>query len=142
MATIASFQREYVQDFPEKLPQAMVKGFLVTTAVSLVFSASIPGALATGAVASLATLIEAITRPIFKQIFNDETYPNWGRLIRSFAAGLTLSLNNLSLNRSISLYTNLGTNSPFRFLLSYLFFLKADESFSRNEAISYTFTYI
>lgn len=135
MAALATFQREYVQDFPKKLPQAMIRGFLMTTVISLIFSATISGALATGSVAAIATLIEAITRPIILQLFVPQDYLQDYEPVRAFFAVGILVLSTIGLNRSISPYVNVGYDSILRNLSSFISVFLGNPNADRRDEI-------
>jgi hypothetical protein len=74
MSTGLSIQERYIQNFPQQAPVKIAASFLVTTAINL-FSNTLQGALFVGGMAATATLIEAITRPIIREIFPQDESP-------------------------------------------------------------------
>ncbi len=65
---------EYLGTCPEKIPIKAAQGFLLTGILRLLTGATKGVALLTGTVAAIATLVEAVTRPIIQTIFAN--YPN------------------------------------------------------------------
>jgi hypothetical protein len=88
-------QNNYNKNFPAEAPTKAAQGFVVTASYKLAFGASFNEALKSGAVAATATIIEAVTRPITKEIFSKN--PEIGATIQSvvpriITAGLTCSI--------------------------------------------------
>lgn len=74
MSAISSFLDRYVDDFPKLVPLKMAQSFVAASAVHLLLGASVHVTLIGGAVATLATAVEAIARPVFKTIFPDHSW--------------------------------------------------------------------
>lgn len=74
MSAISSFLDTYVQQFPERVPLKMAQSFVASSAIHLLFGASVNVTLIGGAVAALATVVEAIARPVFKSIFPEHSW--------------------------------------------------------------------
>lgn len=74
MATSLSvIQKNYVQNFPTEVPTKATQSFIVTTGISLFAGSASNVALLGGALAATSTLIEAVTRPIIKAVFPENT---------------------------------------------------------------------
>lgn len=73
-AIASSFLDRYVDDFPKLVPLKMAQSFVAASAVHLLLGASVNVTLIGGAVAALATAVEAIARPVFKTIFPDHSW--------------------------------------------------------------------
>lgn len=84
--------RHYMENFPTKMPLKAAQGFLVSATVRLITGCTLSLALFGGGIAAMATLIEAITRPIFRDVF--PRTPNVAiavQIIISLTMGLSLA---------------------------------------------------
>ncbi|MBS0620131.1 MAG: hypothetical protein JSS61_01555 [Verrucomicrobia bacterium] len=67
--SLSAIQNSYVQKFPDAVPTKTAQSFILTVVINLAIGATAHMALVGGALASTATLIEAVTRPIIREIF-------------------------------------------------------------------------
>lgn len=74
MTQINTFQQRYTETFPDFVPLKAAQGFIVTTAISLLAGSAGSVALVGGAIAAAASFIEAITRPIIRDLFRDHQF--------------------------------------------------------------------
>lgn len=86
MSLSSKIQREYVDDFPRKLPIKAAQSFVATGVISLISGCSAVVALLAGSIAVLASTIEAVTRPIIKSIFPKN--PTIVRAVQIFIPGM------------------------------------------------------
>ncbi|OGN56579.1 MAG: hypothetical protein A3D96_04825 [Chlamydiae bacterium RIFCSPHIGHO2_12_FULL_44_59] len=67
--TLRTMQDSYVRKFPAEVPIKAAQGFIATTVIHLLLGSASSLALLGGTIAAVATIIEAITRPIINTIF-------------------------------------------------------------------------
>ena len=70
MIPITNAIYNYRKDIPVEVALRAAQGFVATAAISLCLGSAIPVVLLGGAIAATATIIEAVTRPLFKALFS------------------------------------------------------------------------
>lgn len=75
MSSLCSrIQNEYINRIPTELPTKASQAFVITGVMSLCCGSTLVVALLGGSIALLASAIEALTRPIIKSIFPNNTF--------------------------------------------------------------------
>ena len=69
--SLSAIQNNYIRNFPAEVPIKAAQGFIVTAAINLIAGRAGNVALFGGAIAATSTMIEAVTRPIIRSIFQD-----------------------------------------------------------------------
>lgn len=72
-ANLTMIRNNYIRDLPSEVPAKAAQGFIATATIKLIAGASGKIALAGGAIAVIATMIEALTRPIIRAIFPNQS---------------------------------------------------------------------
>lgn len=80
LSSLSAIQNNYTQNFPAEVPIKAAQGFIVTATINLLNGYNCNVALVGGTVAAIATIIEAVTRPIIRAIFPEN--PNIAKFIQ------------------------------------------------------------
>lgn len=78
--SLGVIQNNYMQSFPTEVPTKTAQGFIITATINLLNGYNCSVALVGGAIAAIATIIEAVTRPIIRAIFSEN--PNIAKFIQ------------------------------------------------------------
>lgn len=68
---LSAFQHNYIQNFPTQVPIKAAQSFVATALINVMTGSASTIALAGGCLAATATIIEAVIRPIIKNIFSE-----------------------------------------------------------------------
>lgn len=74
VSSFDNFGTYYSKKFPSNVPLRALQGFVITTAIRLIFAVPLKKAAIIGALAAAATLVEAVTRPIMRSIFPNHAW--------------------------------------------------------------------
>ena len=71
MTAITDRIGKFNDHLPHEMPLRAAQGFVATAAISLCLGSAIPVVLLGGAIAAAATIIEGVSRPIFRALFSE-----------------------------------------------------------------------
>jgi hypothetical protein len=130
--TLKNIQHDMYHHFPKKVPLKALQGFLLTTGVNLCIGSSYRITLVEGSVAVLATLIEAVTRPLIRRIFPEN--PVVAKVFQNMSSVLGAT----GLANAVSPWTQV-TITPMMALFPIWITLFAfnKHAFEKNEAMTY-----